>query len=117
MNFITLKSGAVVNTANIIHVTQSEHQGQIKLVLTDEPTPWLESMSLADFQALLRGPAQTPIASPIVNLDDLKPGKACCFTREGVVRHGLIEYFDYTLDGVPGFKVTSDGETYFKPIQ
>jgi hypothetical protein len=113
MNFIPLKSGAVINAAHIIHATQSEHAGQIAIVLTDEPTPWLESMSIEDFQNLLREPAVTPIVSPIVNLDKLKKGETCSFTHEGVVKHGIISGFAYS-NGAPYIKMIHDGDYYTK---
>jgi hypothetical protein len=113
MNFITLKSGAVINAAHIIHATQSEHAGQIAIVLTDEPTPWLESMSIEDFQNLLRGPAVTPIVSPIVNLDKLRHGEPCSFTYYGTVKHGVIEEIGYSDTLGDSFvKIASSDQVY-----
>jgi hypothetical protein len=112
MNFIKLPSGVVVNTDHIIFVKQSEHEGQIQLVLTDERTPWLESMSIEDFQNLLRGPAVTPMVSFTVDLDKLKPGEPCQFTHENGVKHGLIERLEVTDYGDIAIRITSDGEPY-----
>ena len=115
MNFIKLKSGAVVNTAHIIHVSQSEHEGQIKLVLTDEPTPWLESMSIEDFQNLLRGPAVTPLVSAIIDLDQLKTGGAVQFYHSGVVKHGIIDWF-HCESNTPSIRISSGEDSYSKDI-
>lgn len=111
--FIKLPSGCLLNTA-IISYVKEEGSGIVIFVKDCErPTP--ESISMDDFLTLLQ-PQQSPIVSPVVDLDNLKPGAACQFTYEGQVKHGVIEHFDYTLSGVPGFKVVSDGETHFKPV-
>lgn len=91
MNFIKLPSGVVVNTDHIIFVKQSEHDGQIQFVLTDERTPWLESMSIEDFQNLLRGPAVTPIVSPVRELKRFTKGDPVRFWVDGVDKHGIID--------------------------
>lgn len=119
--FITLPSGLRVNTAHIIHYGQSEHDGQIKIILTDEPTPWLETMALFEMDALLQ-PQGTPIVSPIIDLDKLKPGSACQFSRDGKTRMGVfnrigkLRYSDQH-EGTPYFEVISDGETYQISLQ
>lgn len=112
MNFITLPSGLRINTAHIIHYGQSEDEGQIKIVLTDEPTPWLETMTLGELDALL-SPPSSPIVDGVVNLDNLRPGKACCFTYEGKVKHGVIIHFwtDETREDAC-LRVKSDGVRY-----
>jgi hypothetical protein len=108
--FVTLPSGTRINVAHLIHFKQSEHEGQIHLILTDEPTPWLETMTLEQLDALLH-PPQSPIVSPVLDLDRLKPGTACQFTYEGLVRHGVI----HSMDGgsfEPNIYITSHGQSF-----
>lgn len=106
--FITLPSGLRVNTTHIIHYGQSEHDGQIKLILTDEPTPWLETMALFEMDALLQ-PQGTPIVSPILELRLPRPGEAVCFKREGKHRHGIVVSPQVEDDKII---IVSDGDEY-----
>lgn len=111
-HFITLPSGLRINTAHIIHYGQSEHVGQVKLVLTDEPTPWLETLSLEQLDSMLN-PPQSPIVSPVIDLDRLKPGAACQFNpHEAKSKHGVIERIEVTDYGDIAIRVTSDGERH-----
>lgn len=109
--FITLPSGLRVNTAHIIHYGESEHSGQIKLVLTDEPTPWLETMTAEQLDALLH--SGSPIVEAVVNLDRLRIGNACSFSYGGDVLHGVIHDINYSEPlGEPWVQITSHGQLY-----
>lgn len=58
MNFITLPSGSLLNPVYISHVNrEKDGVGIIIYTVHDEVFP--ESMSIEDFQNLLRGPAVT----------------------------------------------------------
>jgi hypothetical protein len=112
MNFIKLPSGSLLNPVYISHVNrEKDGVGIIIYTVHDEVFP--ESMSIEDFQNLLREPAVTPIVSPIVNLDKLKKGETCSFTHEGVVKHGIISGFAYS-NGAPYIKMIHDGDYYTK---
>jgi hypothetical protein len=112
MNFITLPSGSLLNPVYISHVNrEKDGVGIIIYTVHDEVFP--ESMSIEDFQNLLRGPAVTPIVSPIVNLDKLREGEPCSFTYEGTVKHGIISGFAYS-NGAPYIKMIHDGDYYTK---
>lgn len=91
MNFVTLPSGLRANTAHIIHYGQSEHEGQIKLILTDEQTPWLETMTPEHMDRLLRPPA---VASTILDLRLPKVGDPVMFHLNGQDKHGIVEKVD-----------------------
>lgn len=111
--FITLPTGTRINTAHLIHYKQSEHESQIQLVLTDEPTPWLETMTVEEMDALL-SPPSSPIIESVVNLDKLKPGAGCQFTYEGQVKHGVIEAILIGEDEnkeVPYISISSSGRS------
>jgi len=110
MNFIKLPSGSRLNTAHIIRVKQSDDPDQIELILTDEPTPWLETMTLEELDALL-SPASSPIVEAVVNLDRLREGAGCCFTYEGLNRHGIIQEI-HSGSVEPNIFVLSQGERF-----
>lgn len=110
-NFILLPSGTMVNVAHIISVRPKD--SGLDIFTTEGPFMAPESMSLTDFQNLLRGPAVTPIVSFTVDLDKLKKGEPCSFTYEGTVKHGIISEFGYS-NGAPFIKMIHDGEYYTK---
>ena len=75
-----------------------------------------ESMTLEQMDTLL-SPPQSAVVDPIVNLDNLRKGKACYFTHEGQVKHGVIREFGYASDDMsrfhgPWIEMVSDGEQY-----
>jgi hypothetical protein len=110
--FITLPSGLRVNTAHVILVRKhpdAERVIQLSIVGGDK---WMEEvLSLEEWDALLNPPS-SPIVESVVNLDNLKPGKACCFTHEAKVRHGVMEGMDVTSYGDLMIRISSDGQRY-----
>jgi hypothetical protein len=111
MNFITLPSGVHINADKLVWY-YSRDSG-VRYQLDGDSDPSNENMSLTDFQNLLRGPEQSPIVEPVINLDRLKPGSACCFTYEGTVKHGIVSEFGYS-NGAPFIKMIHDGDYYTK---
>lgn len=88
--FITLPSGVRINTAHLVLARRSEHEGQILLGLTDETTPWLETMTLEELDALLQ-PQQSPIVSPVRELKRFTKGDPVRFWVDGVEKHGIVD--------------------------
>lgn len=111
--FITLPSGLRVNTAHVILVRKhpdAERVIQLSIVGGDK---WMEEvLSLEEWDALLN-PTSSPIVESVVNLDNLKHGKACQFTYHGEVFHGIIHECGYSepLDE-PWIQILSHGEMY-----
>lgn len=113
--FIQLPSGLRVNTAHILEyrelslgklsIVQSAYQG------LDGRFPQIhEDMTAEQLDALVNG---SPIVDPVINLDKLKRGSACCFTRDGKVRHGTIEFLK--CEGFIG--VMSHGQDFSISLQ
>lgn len=86
--FIILPSGTAVNTAHIISARREDNG--LAIFTTEGPFMAPEDLTMEAFLALL-SPPSSPIVDSVVNLDRLKPGSACQFTFEGVVKHGVIE--------------------------
>lgn len=121
MNFITLPSGVRVNTSHIIGYRDSDSKkvrivhnilGQDGKLLEFE-----EDMTAEELDSLLRGPEQTPIVSPIVNLDNLKEGEPCSFTYEGKVKHGVLERFEHCSSSGPYIEIVSSGQGFTKYLK
>jgi hypothetical protein len=110
--FITLPSGTRMNTSKIISYRKEDNG--VAIFTTEGPFMAPESMTLEQLDALL-SPPQSAVVDPIVNLDNLRTGKACSFTYEGQVKHGVIKDFEvFFLNKVPfsSIRITSDGEDY-----
>jgi hypothetical protein len=90
MNFITLPSGCLLNPFYVR--TAYPRDNGIRIVLNDS-TYADELMSLMDFQNLLRGPAQTPVIEPIINIDKLRTGCGVQFTYKNTVKMGVFGGF------------------------
>lgn len=112
--FIRLPSSTLLNRDRI-HTAHPFQEGTIKIWFSSIEGDWIqEKMSMADLEALLNPPS-SPIVESVVNLDNLKPGKACCFTFCGQVKHGVIK--DFQVDHVnktpfSSIRMTSAGTDY-----
>ncbi len=121
--FITLPSGLRINTAHILEYRESSPG---KLVITQnvvlkDPNGYgtleflHEDMTAEQLDDLLRGPA---IVDPVVDLDRIEPGCACCFTKNGERLFGVLkELYHYSgSKGICAIAV-SDGQEFDVPIQ
>jgi len=114
--FITLKSGLRVNTADIIQYCdhfQTPGKLWIEVRSTVEgENEKLEDMTPEELDALL-SPASSPIVEAVVNLDNLKPGRACCFMYDGHVKYGVIYTVSFSESKEePFIEVHSGGEVF-----
>lgn len=114
--FITLKSGCRINAADIIQYAQ-HFQKPEKLWIEVRSTVEGENEKLEDMTAeqldSLLYPPQSPIVSPVIDLDRLKTNAACQFTYEGQVKYGVIEEIGYSGSlGDSFIGLRSDGERY-----
>lgn len=109
--FITLPSGCRISSTDIIQYAQHFQQPdklwiEVRSSVEGENEK-LENMTVEQLDNLLN-PQQSPMVDPVVNLDNLRPGKGCSFTCEGTHRHGIIA--SVTSTGV--FHILSSGDEY-----
>lgn len=115
IHFITLPSGFRVNPA---HICGYRGISNIKktMVIVDWEDGYgnkciTEDMTAEQLDSLL-SPPQSPIVSPVIDLDRLKPGAPVHFkTPSGEHRHGILEFIG-TNYGSAFLSIRSDGEQF-----
>lgn len=115
MNLRHLPSGTVINADHLLWACEVEGSTRYQLVSETEHTVE-RGLRLDDFLERVN-PEQSPIVDPVINLDKLKPGAACCFSgADGNIQHGFIEHFgvDHATPYVSG---TSHGDRFVKDLK
>lgn len=113
--FITLPSGCRISSTDIIQYAQHFQQPdklwiEVRSSVEGENEK-LENMTAEQLDDLLNPPTAA-IVSPVLDLDNLRPGKSCQFTYEGQVKHGVIEDIE-NGSFEPNVYVISDGVRHF----
>lgn len=111
--FISLPSGLRVNTAHILEYKEWT-QGTVSITqAVQDPEGgrlvFEETMTAEQLDDLLRGPATSPIVSPILELRLPRPNEPVMFKWDNRWKHGIVQSPQVEDDKII---IVSDGEEY-----